>query len=166
VVLIIIAPFLLVGALTFGVGFLCLIPLVCLLIPLSWVVMVILEQAQPAIVIEDLGIWDGFKRGWGIVKANAVNFILLALILFIGAAVIGIIIALPIILTVVPLVVGIRSETFMPLYIAIACCALYIPVLYLLTGILTAYIQSVWALTFLRLSKPADNAPIFEEANA
>jgi hypothetical protein len=168
VVLIIIAPFLLVGVLTFGVGLLCLIPLMCILIPLSWVVMVVLEQAQPAIVIEDLGMWDGLKRGWEIVKTNAVNFLLLALILFIGGAIIGIVIALPIIFAVVPVIVGagVLDQTFTPVYIALACCALYIPVLYLLTGILTAYIQSVWALTFLRLSKPSEQAPIFAEANA
>lgn len=166
--LIIFLPMFFLSIVTFGLGFLCLIPLLCVLIPLSWVVMVILEQAQAAIVIENIGMWDSFKRGWEIVKANAVNFLLLALVLFIGGAVIGIFIALPIILTVVPLITGIRmlNETLMPLYIAMACCALYIPVLYLLTGILTAYIQSVWTLTFLRLTKSDEETPVFVEANA
>lgn len=160
-------PMVFVSIVTFGLGFLCLIPLLCVLIPLSWVVMVILEQAQVAIVIENLGMWDSFKRGWEVVRANAVNFILLALILFLGGAVIGIIIALPIIVAVIPLIAGARmlNETLMPVYLAAACCAIYIPVLYLLTGILTAYIQSVWALTFLRLTKPNEETPVFAEAN-
>lgn len=167
-VLLLMLPLVLFGIFTAGIGFLCILPLICILVPISWVVMVIVEQAQPAIVIENLGMWDGFKRGWEIVKTNAVNFILLGLVLFIGGAVIGIVIALPIIFAVVPLVIGAGSlkETLMPFYIALACCALYIPVLYLLTGILTAYIQSVWTLTYLRLSKARETVPVHVEGNA
>lgn len=166
--LLILGPFVLFGILTAGVGFLCLIPLICILIPVSWAVMVIVEQAQAAIVIENLGLWDGFKRGWEIVKNNAVNFIILALILFIGGAIAGVVIALPLFLAALPLIfgMGMLRETLAPLYIALACCALYLPVLYLLSGILAAYIQSVWTLTFLRLSKPQEDAPLFAEANA
>jgi hypothetical protein len=166
--LLLLVPLVLFGVLTAGVGFLCLIPLICILIPVSWAVMVILEQAQAAIVIENLGMWDGFKRGWEIVKTNAVNFIILALILFIGGAIVGVVIALPILFAVVPIVIGAGSlrETLTPVYIALACCALYLPVLYLLSGILAAYIQSAWTLTFLRLSKPKEDAPIFAEADA
>jgi hypothetical protein len=168
VLLVLLVPFILVGVLTFGVGLLCLIPLMCILIPLSWVVMVIVEQAQPAIIAENLGMWDGFKRGWQIVKNNGVNFVLLALILFIGGAIVGIVIALPIVLAVVPIIVGMNTldQTLAPVYIALACCAVYLPVLYLLNGILAAYIQSVWTLTYLRLTAPADETPIFAEANA
>jgi hypothetical protein len=58
------------------------------------------------------------------------------------------------------------GETLMPVYIALAICAVCIPVFYLLNGILTAYIKSVWTLTYLRLSKPRDEAPVFVEGNA
>jgi hypothetical protein len=164
----IILPLVLFGVFTAGVGFLCLLPLICILIPISWVIMVILEQAQPALVIENLGMWDGFKRGWEIVKTNAVNFILLSLVLLIGGAIIGFIIALPIVFAVVPLVLGANSlnESMTPVYIALACCALYLPILYLFNSVLTAYIQSAWMLTYLRLTKPGDETPVFAEANA
>lgn len=167
--IVIFLPILFVSFATFGVGLLCLIPLFCVLIPLSWVVMVIVEQAQPAIIAENLGMWDGFKRGWEIVKNNGVNFFLLALILFIGGAIVGFIIALPILFAVVPLILGANSldQTLTPVYIALACCAVYIPVLYLFNGILAAYIQSVWTLTYLRLTKPSeDETPVFAEENA
>ncbi len=166
--LLLIAPLVLFGILTAGIGFLCVLPLICILIPISWAVMVIVEQAQAAIVIENLRMWDGFKRGWEIVKNNAVNFIILALILFIGGAIVGIVIALPLFLAMAPLILGMDwlEETLMPVYVMLACCALYLPVLYLLSGILAAYIQSVWTLTFLRLSKPKEGGPLFAEANA
>ena len=34
------------------------------------------------------------------------------------------------------------------------CFVLYLPVLIVVQGILTAYMQSVWTLTFLRLTRP------------
>lgn len=167
-VFIIIVPLVLLGVVTAGIGFVCLLPLLCILVPISWVVSIILEQAQPAIIIEDLGMIDGFKRGWEIVKTNALNFFILALIVLIGGGIIGFVIAIPIVLTVIPLVIGAQAlnESLTPVYIALACCALYVPVIVFLNGILTAYIQSVWTLTYLRLTNPKDNAPILAEANA
>jgi hypothetical protein len=40
------------------------------------------------------------------------------------------------------------------------------PVLILLNGVLTAYIQSAWALTYMQLAQPKADAPIIIEANA
>lgn len=58
--------FVLLGSiLTLGIGAICLVPLFCLLVPFSWLVSVILEQVDIAIVVEDLGIRDGLQRGPG-----------------------------------------------------------------------------------------------------
>ncbi len=166
--LIIFIPLILFGVVTAGIGFLCVIPLLCVLVPLSWVIALILEQAQPAIVLEDLGMVDGFKRGWQIVKNNAGPIIIMALILAIGGGIIAVIVALPLLIAVVPLVIGAGSlqQSLTPLYIALACCAVYMPVLIFFNGVLTAYIQSAWALTFMRLAKPKEEAPVIIEANA
>ncbi|MBI3161646.1 MAG: hypothetical protein HYZ23_04015 [Chloroflexi bacterium] len=168
VVALLVIPPVIIGLVTAGLGFLCFLPILCILIPLSWILTIVTEQAQPAIVLEDLGIMDGLKRGWEIVKANVVAMIVMSLILGIGSAIVGVVIALPIILAVIPLVIGMGSlrESLTPMYIALACCALYMPVLILFNGIITAYVQSAWALTFMRLSKPKENAPVFVEANA
>jgi membrane-anchored glycerophosphoryl diester phosphodiesterase (GDPDase) len=153
---------------TAGIGFLCIIPLLCAMVPLIWIIALILEQAQPAIVLEDLGMLDGFKQGWQIVKSNVGPMIVMALILGVGSLIIGVIVALPIIIAVVPLVIGAGSfsESLTPVYIALACCAVYLPVLIFFNGVLTAYIQSVWTLTYLRLTKPKVDTPVFVEANA
>ncbi len=165
---IVILPLVFFGVFTAGIGFICILPLLCVLIPVSWVVAVILEQAQPAIVLENLGMWEGFKRGWEIVKSNVVPFILLALIIGIGGAIVALIFAMPVILAVVPIILGADSlgRSFTPVYIALACCALYLPVLIFLNGVLTSYIQSVWALTYLRLSKTEEETPVLAEGNA
>jgi len=166
--LVLFIPLVLFGIVTAGVGFLCLIPLLCVMVPLSWVVMAIIEQAQNAIVLEDLNMLDGFKRGWEIVKANAVPIIIMMLILGIGSGIIGVIIALPIIIAVVPAVIGmaVSQQTLTPFYIAAACCVAYFPVLLFFNGVLTAYIQASWTLTYLRLVKPQEEAPVIIEANA
>ncbi len=169
-VLVLIVPFVVLGFLTMGIGLICIIPLLCILVPLSWVLLVIVEQAQAGIVLEDLSMLDGFRRGWEIVKSNPGPIIIMALILGLGGVIVGVIVSLPLLLAIVPIVIGYSlgsPESTTPLVIAAACCVLYFPVLLLFNGILTAYIQSAWTLTFMQLRKPKDsNAPILLEPNA
>jgi hypothetical protein len=160
-------PFVLFGALTAGIGFLCFLPLICLLIPALWLLSVVIEQANAAIVIDNLGIGDGFRKGWEVVRANLGPMILLTLIIFIGSAIVGFVIAIPIIAAVFPLIFGAANNNTNAVWITVVCCAVYFPVLLLLSGILNAYVQSVWALTYMRLTaKPPDNPPVVLEANA
>lgn len=168
---VVIIPLVVIGVFTAGIGFVCLIPILCLLVPIGWVVSVIVEQAQAAIVLEDLSMMDGLKRGWTIVKSNPGPMVIMALILGIGGAIVGVIVSMPLILAVLPVVIGMNAlrESMTPVWIALGCCVAYMPVLLLLNGVLTAYIQSAWALTYMRLSQPAqpkDDAPIIIEANA
>jgi hypothetical protein len=161
-------PLVLIGVVTAGIGFVCLLPVFCLLFLLGWILYIIIEQAQAAIVLEDLGIVDGFMRGWQIVKTNAIPTILMSLILGIGSFIIGLILAIPLILAFIPALMSMNvlRGSFVPLYISLACCALYMPVLILFNGILTAYIQSAWTLTFMQLATSKEEAPVIIEANA
>jgi hypothetical protein len=147
---------------------LCFVPILCLLVPIGWVVTVVIEQAQAAIVLEDLSMTDGLKRGWQIAKSNAAPIIIMALILGIGGGIAGAIVSLPLILAAVPVILGMGTlrESLTPLYFALACCAVYMPILIFLNGVLTAYIQSAWALTYMRLAQPKAEAPVIIEANA
>jgi hypothetical protein len=43
---------------------------------------------------------------------------------------------------------------------------LYIPVLIVAQGILTSYVESVWALTFLRLTRPPEGKGALESLPA
>jgi hypothetical protein len=165
---VLVIPLVLLGVVTAGIGFVCLLPILCLLVPIGWVVSIIIEQAQPAIVLEDLSMLEGFKRGWQVVKSNPGPMIVMALILGIGGAIVGVIVAMPIILAFIPVLMGMGTlrESFTPLYISLACCVVYMPVLIFFNGILTAYIQSAWALTYMKLAQPKEDAPIIIEANA
>jgi hypothetical protein len=166
ITLLIFLPLILFGVITAGVGFLCILPLICILIPVLWAVSVVIEQANVAIVLENLGIGDGLRKGWEVVRNNAGPMVVLALILFIGSGVIGFLLALPIIAAVVPFAFGAATNNTNPLWFGVICFALYFPVLLVLGGIMTAYMQTVWALTYMRLTRPHDNAPVIIEANA
>jgi hypothetical protein len=161
-VLLIVLPLVGITALTFGIGLLCLIPLICLMIPVSWVITIIIEQANIAIILEDIDIFTGVRRGWEIFRDNLGNIIVMALILLIGGWLVGIIFALPIFLVVFPAVFGAVlggfSDSALPFGGGIAMAALcfvgYLPILIVLGGILRAFIQSAWTLTYIQLTQP------------
>jgi hypothetical protein len=167
IAILIFAPLALFGVLTAGIGFICVLPLICILIPVLWALSVVIEQANAAIVIDNMGIGDGLRKGWEVARANVGPIILLALIVFIGSGIIGFVIAIPIIAAVFPLIFSAASNNANPAWITVICCAIYFPILLLLSGILNAYVQSVWTLTYMRLTaKPSDSPPVVLEANA
>jgi len=169
--LVILLPFFAIAIATMGIGLACLLPLLCVLVPVAWVVSVILEQAQAAIVAEDLGMVDGFRRGWEIVRSDVGGMVALALILGIGGAIVGFVLALPIILALLPLILAAPSMSSMSsippaAWVSLACCAVYFPVLLALNGILLSYVKTAWALSYLQLATPKTDTPVIIEGNA
>ncbi|MGE5222527.1 MAG: hypothetical protein ACM3PY_08825, partial [Omnitrophica WOR_2 bacterium] len=135
----------------------CLIPFICLLIPFSWAVSVFLEQANIAIVVENLGILDGLKRAWDVVKVNIGNYIVMALILGLGVNLVGgLIIGLPLVFVIGPAIsgaiIGTNTSLNTGLLVSGLCLIFYIPVAIFLNGLLQGYIKSAWTLTYLRLT--------------
>jgi hypothetical protein len=163
IIIAITVPFVLLGFLTLGMALLCFIPLICLLVPVSWLISILLEQSIIAIVVEDIGMIEGLQRGWRVCKQNPWQLILMGIILAIGGGIIGFILSIPAILALLPLIIPFISGSMKSLTtvatISLLCCCLYLPFLYLLSGILTAYIQSSWTLTFLRLSGKTSPEP-------
>jgi hypothetical protein len=147
-------------AVTLGAFLICLIPLLCLAVPIGWLIGVWIEQSSIAIVVEDLGITAGLSRGWQVFRDNLATMILIGIILVIGVGLIGgIIIALPMVFAFAPLMVyafGADQSQYGGWVVSGLCFLLYLPVLIVLSGILNGYIKSAWTLTFLRLTgKPA-----------
>jgi hypothetical protein len=111
-------------------------------------------------VVEDRGLSDGVRRGWEVVKQNIGPLLVIWIITAVIGFVIGLVLALPALLIVVPAAIAMatsRSEfPVAMLSVAGLCFVIYLPVLMVAQGILTAYIESVWALTYLRLTRPAE----------
>lgn len=142
----------------------------CLLVPVMFVLGMIFRQAENAIVLEEMNVLPAITRGWEVFKANLGPIILLAIILGVIGFVASFVIAIPIFLIVFPAMLTFalgQGQNLTPLYMMGACLCLFIPVAWLLQGIITAYAEAAWTLTYMRLTKPQDNAPIVAaEANA
>lgn len=167
-VLAMLLPVIALAIVTLGVGALCIIPLMCVFIPLIWVASVIVNQATVAIVTEDRGILDAVQRSWTVVRSNIGQYLLMALVLFIGGALVGLVIAIPVILIVVPAIFSLAvsdGTNFTGLMIAGLCFVLYLPVALVLQGILTTYVLTAWTLTFRRLTTPLPEPDLTPESN-
>ena len=155
-----------------GILILCLLPFLCILLPVSWVLGVWLELAQNALVIEDLGVIASLKRGWGVFRQNLFNSLAMGFILWLISLAAGIVIGLPVIIVVLPgilaAIAGGVSETrgllLGGLGLALLCLCAYLPVLVVGNGIMNAYQGSAWALTYLRLTGSGPVAPAFVPA--
>lgn len=154
---------------TFGLGLICLIPLLCLFVPFAWLIGVYLEQANIALVVEDLGIMEALTRGWEVFRENLGTMFVMGLILILGSWVVFFLIGLPLTAVfgtaVASLIIG-EGQVGSGLVLATLCFVLYLPVLIILYGIVRAYIGSAWTLTFLRLTGqgPQPELPELEPA--
>lgn len=154
-----------VAFLTLGLGVLCLIPLMfCVVFPLSVFVSVVVEQANVALVLEDLSVMEAFKRGWIIVRDNIGSFIVLGLVLFVGGFILLAILAMPAFAIFIPLIMGLaegsREAAIGTGIMSLLCLMIFLPVLLVVSGLVTAYVKSVWTLTFMRLA--STSAPEIE----
>lgn len=145
---------------TIGVG---AILLICLTIPISIGVGLLLTQTNIFIVAENMNVIDAIKASWEFVfEKNLGNYLLMFLIVGVGGWIVSFALAIPIFMLLVPIGMGIfLSEGAMlgaGLLIGLGIFfALYIPVAILVNGILTAFVQAVWTLTYHELrSKPTE----------
>jgi hypothetical protein len=150
---------------------LCLIPILMI------VVRVVVHFAQFAVVLENMGVVDGLRRGWAILKANFVNALILGVILFVIGIVVAIIVAIPIAVAVVALVVPFAVQTsaaasqarppdFTLLAIAGLCFVCYLPILIVVAAIYRTWDAAVWTLAyrFFAGNTPAPALPVAPSA--
>ena len=148
-------------------GFLGILPIfigcICLLIPVGIVISMIVRQSERVIVLEDSPVLPSLSRGWDIFRSHLGEIIIMAIILGIIGLVAGFIIAIPVFIVVVPALIAFaagNAENWTPMIVAGVLLCLYIPVSWLLNGILTSYTESAWTLTYMRLTRKPDMTDI------
>jgi hypothetical protein len=150
---ILILPFILLTVLTLGIGLICMIPIMLIL---NVFVSVFLNQTIIAMIGEDLSMMDGLKRAWGVITDDLGTYIIMTLILGVGAGIIGFIISLPAILVMMPIVFGIIAETRAALTGSIVATVilllLYLPVAWFANALIQSYVGTAWTLTFKRVT--------------
>ncbi len=157
------------GILTLGIGLLCFVPLLLLIVPAVWLGTAFLELARTSILYDQVGIGECLKRGWALFKGKFWQIVLVALILYLGLTIISTVFYLPLYaISFIPMfrnlsqgavaVQNIESQIFSSMrwtYI------IFIPFFSLVSGILSTFIHEAWAITYVRLSRPpaAENVP-------
>ncbi|OQY87702.1 MAG: hypothetical protein B6D38_11745 [Anaerolineae bacterium UTCFX1] len=141
----------------------------CLLVPVMFVLGTIFRQAENAIVLEEMGVLPAITRGWEVFKANLGPIILMAIILGVIGFVAGIIITIPFFVIVIPVMLAYAVSgggSNASLILMSVCACIFLPVALAAQGIIIAYVESAWTLTYIRLTKPQENAPVFVKENA
>ena len=141
--------------LTLGLGIICLLPLLCILVPLGIAIGVYTMLAQIALIVEDLDIATAFQRAWEVFRSNLGEIIVMGLILVVGGFVVGLILAIPFILIALPLMTGLimgtESSSVVGVSVTVIGGLLYLPILIIASGIIRTFVTGSWTLTYRSL---------------
>ena len=168
---VIFACFTLIGAVTAGLGFLCLQPLMFVIYPLMIVIYGIIEIAQVGVVADELSVTDSIRRGWELVRDNFWRVTLISLIVHLIFYILRFIITMPIMAVFVFgffFMGGGQAELnprTMMLFMG-GFSLIFFPIIAFMQGIGITFMKSSFTLVYLRLTKPQDNAPVILETNA
>jgi len=84
-----------IGAVTVGLGFICVMPLFLVTYPIMMVLYGFIEISQAAVVVDDIGVTDAIRRGWELVKVNFWRILLISFIVYMGISILSSIVVLP-----------------------------------------------------------------------
>jgi hypothetical protein len=134
-----------------------------LLIPLGWFVNAMVTFTTIGIIEEDLGIFEAIGRAWNLIIKNLGDIAVMFLILGVGQFVIGLVIALPIFVSIMPMMINIIAsgggmfKTGMIITLVMFLIAL--PLTIFLSGVLRAYVLTTWTLTYRRMAEKSELEP-------
>ncbi len=159
--LLVILPGALLTVITFGLGLVCLIPVVCLLAIAGVILSIIGYFAQIAAVVENLGVVEALQRAWTVIRANLSSILILGLIVVFIGFIAGLLIGLPALAIIFPAVlagVGFAAESQATAWtgvgLALMCCAVYAPIALVLGGILQTWTTAAWTLAYQQFTRP------------
>jgi len=134
-----------------------------LLIPVGWFINTMVRFTTIAIIDEGLGIMDAVKRAWKLLIKNLGDVAIMFLILGVGGALVGLVLAIPILLSFLPVIINIASSGYevarTGMTLTIILFAIALPFVILLGGVLKAYILSAWTLTYRRIAARTELEP-------
>jgi len=140
---------------TFGLALLCLLPLVCLLIPALLLFGVYVMITQVALVVEELDLGAAFSRSWQVMRDNLGNVILLGIALVVGGAVIGILLFVPFLAVAAPALAGIalggERAAAGGIALSILGAVVLFPLLILLNGVIQTFVTGTWTIAYRRM---------------
>lgn len=157
------------GAITAGIGFICIQPFLILMYPLMMMLYALIEQSNAAVVADDLGVTDAISKAWSLTKSNFWRILLVSLIIYFGISVVSSIVVVPFMIPLFffpflftePSQIETSMRTFG--WIMLAFGAILLPVMALVQGITITFMKSAYVIMYLRLARPASR-PVPVEA--
>lgn len=148
--------------LTMGLATLCFMPFFLLLLPVMLVGYSVLELAQAAIIADDMRTFHSISHGWKLFRENWLGVTLLMLILYFGLTALSSVAVFPIMAPMMafPIMTEIQGNinNFMMIFLLVLFpLALFLMVI--IQGILMAFFQSAWAVTYLRITRGGTSTP-------
>ncbi len=154
--------FMLGSMLTFGLASICVMPFFLLLIPVLLMGYSVLQLAQAAIIADDMGTLQAIAHSWKLFRANWLGVVLLMVILYFALSTLSSVFVFPMMFPMMLFPLGLDSQGNFNNLILIFFLILFplmFALMYIVQGILMAFFQAAWAVTFIRLSHAA-NTPI------
>ena len=154
---------------TMGIASICLQPIVILITPLSFLVLGVLESAQAAVIVDDMSALDAVKRGLNIVRENIWKYVIITLIIYVGSSIIMSFFMVPLMAPMFAFSFFASSEQFNPRMMEMTLLGfmcLFFPFMVAFQSIVMTFMKSTLFLSYLRLTRPKEDAPVFIEANA
>jgi hypothetical protein len=163
----------LLGIITAGVAFLCVLPMMFVLIPLSFLAQMFMSLCIASSVADDLDVFSAVKRAWEITLKNFWPLALMSLLLYLVQMVAGLVISIPAWGAQMIFMIPLMSEnadpkmifTFFGIFMMII-----MPLAFLIQGIAQTYVNSAWMLVYLDRTNPeisqSPETPVFVEPNA
>lgn len=134
-----------------------------LLIPVGWFINAMVTFTTIGIIEEDLGIFEAIGRAWQLIIKNLGDVAVMFLILGVGQFVIGLVIAVPIFVSFLPVVINIISsgaQVFRTgMIISLVMFLIALPLVIFLSGALRAYVLTSWTLTYRRMAEKSELEP-------
>jgi hypothetical protein len=148
-------------ALTLGVGFICVMPLALLTVPLNMLAMALIEMSKALLIHDNLKIGESLSQGWNLLKGNFWNVVLLILVQFVISMIITTILYIPLYAVFfIPMLTmmkssGASSPDF-PVRLMEMMKWVYViamPVFVLFQSLMQMFIRILWVVATVRLAK-------------
>lgn len=148
--------------LTMGLATLCFMPFFLLLLPVMIIGYSVLELAQAAIIADDMRTLHSISHGWNLFRENWMGVTLLMLILYFGLTMLSSIFVFPLMVPVMvfPIMADMQvNESNFTMIFFLVLFPLITFLMVIVQGILMAFFQSAWAVTYLRITRGAEAPP-------
>lgn len=138
------------------VGLLCLIPLLCLLVPAAIAASWWVELSRVALVNDGVDLFEAFRRGWVLMRARLGDVLVLGIVTFLISLGVALLLMLPFLVLMVPVMIGLSLDSDVGrmggIVLALAGFCLFLPIAILVGSLVKAYVSTAWTLFYRRWS--------------